>query len=104
MNEQMLGKSEAALIEGGENHHLTVPRCWGAASFLKTPPRDHLGGKNPFLSRSSSRLRIKEQAGKESIGPVQARTKKEEEQGSTQGSFKGEGEEDAQTRGCGKRN
>jgi hypothetical protein len=100
----MLGKSEAALIEGGENHHLTVPRCWGAASFLKTPPTDHLGGKNPFLSRSSSRLRIKEQAGKESIGPVQARTKKEEEQGSTQGSFKGEGEEDARTRGCGKRN
>jgi hypothetical protein len=29
---------------------------------------------------------------------------KEEEHGSAQGSFKGEGEEDARTRGCGKRN
>lgn len=43
MNEWMNRKYMAALIRGGKDEHLVVPRGRGTTLFLKAPPQDFMG-------------------------------------------------------------
>jgi hypothetical protein len=57
-----------ALVEEREHNHLVVSGERHVALPLQSPPRDPLGGRNHFFSRSRSRLFRIEQAGNDAIG------------------------------------